>query len=144
LYSFEKTDSGFAQSMMQALNQGKVVQAFRDEIRPPAHVEDVARALVALAGSNNFTSMQPIVHLGGPEALTRYDMALQLAVQLAGATTAAGGATSDSLTALVKPMLQSEVETGVARPARLWLESSATWVQLGIRPRTWAMALATV
>jgi dTDP-4-dehydrorhamnose reductase len=140
LYSFDTADTGFAQAMVQAFKQGKAVQAFTDEIRPPAHVDDVANALVKLVALNKSVAFKSIVHLGGPEPLTRYEMALQLAQRCA----VIQSVSSASLTGLTKPLLQSALTTSGARPARLWLESTDTWTQLGIRPRTWGQSLAVL
>jgi dTDP-4-dehydrorhamnose reductase len=144
LYSFSHDDAGFAQAMMQAFKQGQEVQAFTDEIRPPAHVDDIAQALVKLVTIKKTETVAstgqhfPIVHLGGPQALTRFEMAQQLAqhyAQVQGLPTA-------SVMGLLKPVLQSIIQTGVARPARLWLESQSTWSRLGLQPRTWSQALS--
>jgi dTDP-4-dehydrorhamnose reductase len=140
LYSFDTADTGFAQAMIQAFQQGKAVQAFTDEIRPPAHVDDVANALVKLVALNKSVAFKSIVHLGGPEPLTRYEMALQLAQRCA----VIQSVSSASLTGSIKPLLQSALTTGGARPARLWLESTVTWAQLGIQPRTWGQSLAVL
>jgi dTDP-4-dehydrorhamnose reductase len=140
LYSFDTADSGFAQAMIEAFRQGKVVQAFTDEVRPPAHVEDVAKALIKLLALNKSVVFKAIVHLGGPEPLTRYEMALQLAQRCA----INQSVPSASLTSLITPLLQSALTTGGARPARLWLESTAAWAQLGIQPRTWQQSIAVL
>jgi dTDP-4-dehydrorhamnose reductase len=140
LYSFDTSDTGFAQAMMRAFKHGKAVQAFTDEIRPPAHVDDVANALVKLVALNKSVAFKSIVHLGGPEPLTRYEMALQLAQRCA----VIQSVSSASLTGLIKPLLQSALTTGGARPARLWLDSTANWAQLGIQPRTWGQSLAVL
>jgi dTDP-4-dehydrorhamnose reductase len=140
LYSFDNADGGFAPAMLQAFEKRKFVQAFTDEVRPPAHVDDVANALVKSIAVSTTTPPMTIVHLGGPEALTRYEMAVQLARQYA----VNQKLPIESLDALVQPVRQSSLALGVARPARLWLESAAYWRQLGLMPRSWAQALAAL
>jgi dTDP-4-dehydrorhamnose reductase len=52
---------------------------FADEYRSPARAADVARAVVALAADR---SVDGPLHLGGPECLSRFELARELACQL--------------------------------------------------------------
>ncbi len=142
MYSTVESDHSFVQAMIRSFKSGQTVKAFADEIRPPAHVLDVAQALVQCvvklkqnAGLNFLTDrpkLKRILHLGGPQALTRLEMAQQLAHALG------------LPTSLVHPTLQTEVDTAVPRPSRLWLDSQASWHSLGIVPRTWADSLSAL
>ena len=69
LYSLDPPDPRLVRTR-SALERGETISLFTDERRCPAHVRDVARALLAIASSD---AMPPIVHLVGPEALVRHD-----------------------------------------------------------------------
>ncbi len=130
MYSLAKTDRCFARAMVDALNKGETLNAFVDEVRPPAHVNDVASALIALVQLvTHDRSGARIFHFGGPQALNRYEMATQLA-------TAIGAPLR-----LINSLSQNDVDTGVRRPSRLWLDSTASWRTVNIQPRTWISAL---
>jgi dTDP-4-dehydrorhamnose reductase len=49
---------------------------FDDELRSPLLVADLARALLELAGRPQITGL---LHLGGPESLSRYELARRIA-----------------------------------------------------------------
>ena len=53
---------------------------FEDEIRCPVHVDDVCNALVELGKMGENTPR--ILHIAGPEAVTRYDFAVRLAKRM--------------------------------------------------------------
>ncbi len=61
-----------------ALERGDVPTMFTDEVRSPVAVADVALALSDLCSHGDVAG---VVHLGGPEALTRHALALREAVQ---------------------------------------------------------------
>jgi dTDP-4-dehydrorhamnose reductase len=63
---------------MTALKTGQPVRAFADEWRSPLGLETAARSLLALAESD----YEGLIHLGGPQRLTRWDMAQQTAAVL--------------------------------------------------------------
>jgi dTDP-4-dehydrorhamnose reductase len=65
----------FFDEQVGALRQGKPVTCFRDEWRTPLSLAAAARALLKLARSD----FQGTIHLGGPERLTRLEMARKLA-----------------------------------------------------------------
>ena len=50
---------------------------FQDEIRCPVHVEDLCQALMEVGEMG--ASTPRILHVAGPEAVTRYDFAVRLA-----------------------------------------------------------------
>lgn len=73
-YRLEPPDRALA-AWLLAAREGRAHPLFVDEIRCPAQVEDVARALlrVATALASRDPSPPPIVHLPGGEAISRYD-----------------------------------------------------------------------
>ena len=96
---------------------------FTDEFRCPAHADDVATALVALADRVDLTG---VLHVAGPQALSR--------AALAGAFAGRIGADPAQLpTSTIS-------ESGLDRPTRVVLDSSAA-ARLGIRCRSVEEAL---
>jgi len=65
-------------SQVNALRCGAPLRLFTDEFRTPLALIDAARALVALAASD----MVGIMHVAGPERLSRYDMGVRFASAL--------------------------------------------------------------
>lgn len=61
----------FSEWILERLKKGESVPVFTDQYRSPVYVEDLARALLELAGAD----WTGIVHLGGPERLNRYEFA---------------------------------------------------------------------
>lgn len=90
---------------------------FTDEIRCPIAVDDLAEALVALAATDH----AGVLNVAGPEALSRHD----LGVRVAGRHGADPAAVPASTIA----------ESGLTRPARVVLDSSAAGKLLGLTPR---------
>jgi dTDP-4-dehydrorhamnose reductase len=68
----------FFDDQVSALRGGRPVALFRDEWRTPLDLETAARALVALA----FSHVVGLIHLGGPERLSRLEMGRKLAAAL--------------------------------------------------------------
>lgn len=62
-----------------ALSNGEPIDAYVDEWRSPVNVDDVARAVWDLGSLD----VSDVFHLGGPERLTRYEIAMRL-VQMHG------------------------------------------------------------
>jgi dTDP-4-dehydrorhamnose reductase len=100
----------FFDQQLQKMRAGQQVGWFEDEWRSPLALAAAAKALLALV-SSDFTGL---IHIGGPERLSRYDMGRRLAA-------AYGLAAS-----LVQPIPQSSVPAPERRPrdvsldARLW------------------------
>lgn len=73
LYALDPPDPRGAR-MVKDLLAGKTVDLFTDERRCPAEVGDVAQALLEVA--HRLTGpheLPPVLHLGGPEVLTRWE-----------------------------------------------------------------------
>ncbi len=69
---------GFFDEQLAALHGGRPVSLFVDEYRTPLDLATAARALLALAASD-YTG---ILHIGGPERMSRLEMGLRLAKSL--------------------------------------------------------------
>ena len=108
-----------SEALVVAGSDGSVAH-FTDEFRCPAHVDDVAGGITALLGVP--PARRPaVVHLGGPERLSRHDIAVRLATHL--------GIDPASVRAGSSADLPGE------RPADLALDSSLAREVLGWRAR---------
>ncbi|MEO5900020.1 MAG: sugar nucleotide-binding protein, partial [Ilumatobacteraceae bacterium] len=106
----------------------KPITWFTDEIRAPAHVDDVARAIVALASRSDVTGP---LHVAGPEAVSR-----------AGLTHAiAGRMHLPDGTVQMGRIADADAHIHTTRPGRIVLDSNRA-ATLGIRCRSLAEALA--
>jgi dTDP-4-dehydrorhamnose reductase len=68
----------FYDEQVQALQQGKPLKLFADEWRTPLALADAAQALLTITRSE-FTGL---IHVGGPERLSRFEMGRRLAARL--------------------------------------------------------------
>ena len=68
----ETARASFAETMVERARASERVVAFEDQFRTPLYVEDAAENFLALVAN---ARTEPIVHLGGPERASRYDMA---------------------------------------------------------------------
>ena len=85
--------SSFFDEQTAVLRTGRKVTLFTDEWRTPLDLVTAARALAALAVSDR----TGILHIGGPERLSRYEMGLRLAASLGVDASVIVGATRDSV-----------------------------------------------
>src|SRR5687768_8758601 len=97
---------------------------FTDEYRCPLHALDLAHAISVLAERPQVTG---ILHLAGPEVLSRADLARAFARWL--------GFDPDEV------RTSSVTQSPTARAARVVLDSSLAW-SMGFRPRRISEALA--
>ncbi len=67
--------SPIEQQLIRGARSDPPMRHFADEFRRPVHVRDVAASVVALLG----VDAPPMIHLAGPELLSRYEIALRLA-----------------------------------------------------------------
>ncbi|HEY2732449.1 MAG TPA: SDR family oxidoreductase [Polyangiales bacterium] len=65
----------FFQTMVSSLEQARPIQLFEDELRTPLWLDDAALACARLGGSD----LRGVVHLGGPERLSRFEMGQRIA-----------------------------------------------------------------
>ncbi|MFM7426700.1 MAG: SDR family oxidoreductase [Elainella sp.] len=122
LFGVAPADS-FIQPWIRSLRAGKPLDLFTDEIRNPAWAKDVAVGMfLALA------QVQGIIHLGGPERISRYELGRLLAEVLQ---------ISDPL---LNPRRQSEVTMAAPRPPDVTLDSSLAF-SLGYCPHGLRQAL---
>ncbi len=102
--------------MLRAMREGKPLRLFVDEYRTPLTTRSaVAGLLVALERARG------ILHLGGPERISRYDLG-RLIAELFGEKGAA-----------LVPCRQRDVTTPAPRPPDVSLDSSKA-IELGFRP----------
>jgi dTDP-4-dehydrorhamnose reductase len=107
----------FLQGFLHTLTVGQPLALFTDEFRTPAYVEDVAAGLLlALKKTSG------LLHLGGPERLSRYEFGLRMAEVF--------GFDAD----LLVPSHQADVAMPAARPVDVSSHSQRAF-DLGYRPR---------
>jgi dTDP-4-dehydrorhamnose reductase len=68
----------FFETMIENLRSNRSVRLFTDEYRTPLWLDDAARACIALADSE----LRGVVHVGGPERLSRFEMGERVATAL--------------------------------------------------------------
>ncbi len=82
LYRLDPPDRALA-AWLVAAPAGRAHPLFVDEIRCPAHVDDVAQALLLIATAlAEGRDVPPILHLPGPEAMSRYDFGVGVLLAL--------------------------------------------------------------
>jgi dTDP-4-dehydrorhamnose reductase len=115
----------FFDQQVLALRLGQPVTLFHDEWRTPLSLPTATRALLALADPLG------LLHLGGPERLSRLEMGQRLAVFLGGDATT------------IVPVSRGSVAAAEPRPADLSLDSSR-WRRLFPHQEwpTWEEALS--
>lgn len=101
LYGYTPGRHNFLMEWIDQLRAGQQITAFTDEYRSPLYVRDAVRGILQLLRKRK----AGIWHLGGPERLSRYEMAMQI-TQALGLNPA-----------LVVGKSQSEVDLKIPRPA---------------------------
>ena len=103
-------------ALLDALVRGERPRMFTDEIRSPIAVGDLARALADLVERvDGDAGWSGLFHAGGPEALSRFELALREA--------SAAGLDTGSLV----PGTRAEAGLADRRPADLGLDSTRLW-----------------
>ncbi len=102
------------------LGAGQPARLFTDEYRSPVFAPDLAAALLVLARGEH----SGILHLGGPECLSRYDLGVQLARHFGWDLN------------LVVPALGSTYPSTPPRPRNVCLDSRRALAVLGKLPRS--------
>lgn len=107
--------------VLRALREGQTPTLFTDEFRTPIHVADAARGIVEVAMAS---SRPPLLHLAGPERVSRYELGCCLA---AAAGLDAGG---------IRAATHEEVQPWPIRPADVSLDTSLlrSWAAHPPRP----------
>lgn len=125
LYGPSLFDGGFFAQQMEALQQGRPLKLFTDEWRTPLALDDAAVGLAELMER----SYLKLVHLGGPERLSRFEMGYLMAKQL--------GCPTD----LVLPVKQEDVNFPEPRPSDVSLVSERATIEWGWSPSAYAVGL---
>ena len=130
LYALDPPDPRGAR-MAADLRAGRSVALFTDERRCPAEVSDVAKALLEgarrLAGG---ASLPPVLHLGGPEVLTRWEFGTSFLEAI--------GVSASGVRAMAL------AESGLVRPRDLSLVSRRTPAELTRLLRPFATVVAAL
>lgn len=107
---------GLISGLRNALVSGRPVKLFHDEYRTAGHARRVAQGLWAwLLAQSAGEQRGGTWHFGGPQRLSRYAMALEVAQ------------TWDLDPSAVQAVAQADVQTGSPRPADVSLDSGATF-----------------
>ena len=120
--------SSFVERMVASASHGESVSLFEDEIRTPVYVEDAAHALALLVEG---PSPPSIVHLGGPDRSSRFEMGIRALAEF--------GLASD----LARASSRSEGRARAPRPRDVSLESSAA-LALGLPLRSLTEGLSSM
>ena len=108
----------FIQPMIAALRSGQVLKLFTDEYRTPISATDAAKGLLlALKHSD-----KNVLHLGGPQRLSRYDIGVYLSECL-------------YIKGCIVPILQKDIIMAAPRAANVSLDSTKAQL-LGFAPGT--------
>ncbi|HIK45678.1 MAG TPA: NAD(P)-dependent oxidoreductase [Leptolyngbyaceae cyanobacterium M65_K2018_010] len=107
----------FLQEFLRTLATGQPLTLFTDEYRSPAYVEDAAAGLLLALDSSLL-----LLHLGGPERISRYEFGLRMA------------AVFGLDPGLIVPCQRADVPMPAARPADVSTSSQRAFA-LGYRPR---------
>ncbi|CAN0824740.1 Methionine adenosyltransferase 2 subunit beta [Linum grandiflorum] len=112
------------QWMDGVLSKGEPVEFFHDEFRCPVYVKDVVNVILALINQrvSEGKQIQLLLNLGGPDRLSRVEMA-EVVADVIGHDTC-----------LIKRVSASSVDRGVRSPADISMDVSKLVKELGIRP----------
>ena len=125
----------FLDGFLACARRGETLRLFEDEFRSPANAVDVVRGLVLLLERG----ARGIMHLGGPERLSRFDFGQRLQAALEALDL--GGSLRPCLR--IEPACQADVPMAAPRPRDVSLASSRARA-LGFAPATVAQALPGV
>lgn len=130
-----KRGGSFLQGFLQTLREGEPMRLFTDEFRTMASAADAARGLLLATDRllEGWTGSpdERILHLGGPERLSRFDFGALLCQVF------------DLDPALIRAGTQAEASLPAPRPADVSLTSERAKA-LGYAPRPAAEALASI
>lgn len=121
---------GASDSLLAAIARGESPALFEDEWRTPLAAEDAGAGLVELLASN----LRGVIHLGGPERLTRYELGLEVL--------RAAGRSEDEARASVTRARRAEVDAGAPRAEDVSLSSEHFEASCGTPRRPVLEALA--
>jgi dTDP-4-dehydrorhamnose reductase len=98
----------FFETTLERLRSGQATRLFNDEVRSPLWLDDGARAVLRLAA----TDVRGVLHLGGPESLSRFEMGERIIAAL--------GVSSS----LLESASRAEIESPEPRARDVSLDSS--------------------
>ncbi|GAB4463391.1 MAG: SDR family oxidoreductase [Elainellaceae cyanobacterium] len=110
------TAPSFLQPFLQKLRDGEALRLFTDEFRTPISGRDAATGLLMA-----LEKVRGLVHLGGPERLSRYEFGLRMAEAF------------DLSTEPISPCKQADVPMPAPRPPDVSMDSSYAF-SLGYAP----------
>ncbi|MFQ3627268.1 MAG: NAD(P)-dependent oxidoreductase [Cyanobacteriota bacterium] len=110
------TAPSFLQPFLQKLRDGEALRLFTDEFRTPVSGRDAAKGLLMA-----LEKVRGLVHLGGPERLSRYEFGLRMAEAF------------DLSTDPISPCKQADVPMPAPRPPDVSMDSSYAFA-LGYAP----------
>jgi dTDP-4-dehydrorhamnose reductase len=113
----------FIHPLVAALKSGTTLSLFTDEFRTPVGATDAADGLFLAIAKES----QGILHLGGPERLSRFAIGQCLAKAL-------------GITPCIEPIMQKAIKMAAPRAADVSLESTKAHM-LGFHPKTMAATL---
>ena len=110
--------TSFIQPMLHAIQSGKIVNLFTDEFRTPVSGRDAAKGLLIA-----LDELPEIIHLGGPERISRYEFGRLLCESL------------NLSNARLNPCRRQDVKMPAPRPPDVSLDSSKARA-LGFNPKS--------
>lgn len=117
MYGLHQPSNNFLKNWIGKLQNGETIAAFKDELRTPASGNDVSKGIRLLLEQQ----LPGIWHLGGPERISRYDFALEMAEVFNLPKTH------------IKASLQADVQMPAARPSDVSMNSQKTF-KMGYQP----------
>lgn len=123
---------GASDSILERVDRGEQPRLFVDEWRTPLEVSSAAAALVELLDFD----APGVVHLAGPERVSRYDLGL--------AVLASMGLSRDEAEAELQPSRQADLDAGAPRPRDVSLDASRAAAALSAELPGVAAGLARV
>jgi dTDP-4-dehydrorhamnose reductase len=114
---------GAGTPLLEAVRKGEAPSLFTDEWRTPLHVGEAAEMLARCLRLR----AHGLLHLGGPERITRYELGLSLLI--------ASGLAPDAARARIHGGTRAEAGLEETRPGDVCLDSSRAREQHGLAPR---------
>lgn len=120
------TSGSFLQGFLGALKRGETLRLFTDEYRSVTSAKTASKGLLLA-----LEQAQGILHLGGKEAISRYDFGLLMAEVF------------DFPKDLIQPCQQQDVVMSAPRPPNVTLDSARAY-ELGYAPRSLTEELSEI
>lgn len=117
----------FLQFVDKSLEEGKPTKFFADEWRCPVHVDDIVATCMMLSSNPKLTHR--VFNLGGPERLSRVDMAKAVAIHR-----------GYSMNAIIEVPARS-VDRGATSPADISMDTTLLKSELQIQPMSFSEGL---